>query len=111
MRVAAMGCPRLAAGPPRMCLTRAPREGRRLARDRATRRLELVFQLVILTTQPLPFRLRPAEIIPQPLNLPRLVIDDLLRIAGGRLSTARRHATVIANSRSKYKYGIWILPA
>jgi hypothetical protein len=35
-----------------------------------------------------------------------LVVDDLLGIAGRCLGPAWCHATVIANPRSKYKYGI-----
>jgi hypothetical protein len=35
-----------------------------------------------------------------------LVLDDLVGIVGRRLGPSRCHATVIANPRSKYKYGI-----
>jgi hypothetical protein len=84
-----------------------PREKEAACRATARRAaIELFFQPVIFATQPLPLRLRPAQIFAQPFDLTRLVVDDLLRIAGRRLSSARRHATVIANPRSKYKYGI-----
>jgi hypothetical protein len=76
-----------------------------LSIDRAPRSLELVFQFVVLAPQALPFRLRAAEVFAQALDLARLVVDDLLGIAGRRLG-ATDHATVMPNPRSKYKYEV-----
>ena len=81
---------------------RAARERRRLAIHRATRRVELVFQFVVFAPQPLPLRFRPAQILAQPLDSRRLLVDDLLRVAGRRRSS-RRHAPVMPDSRAQYK--------
>jgi hypothetical protein len=60
---------------------RAAREGGRLAVDRAARRLEVLFQLLVFAPQALTFRLRPAEVLPQTLVLSTQLLDCLLGVA------------------------------
>jgi len=101
-----IGRPRLAAGAPRRGGAGAAREWRGLSIDRATRRLEFLFQCLVLTPQALPLRLRAAQVLAQALDLARLIVDDLLGIARWCLGPSPRHAIVIAKARSKYKYEI-----
>ena len=69
------------------------------------RRLAVLFQFLVLAAQPLPLRFRPTQILPQPLVVPTQLLDDLLRrLIGG---IALRHATVMPNRRSKYKYELF----
>jgi hypothetical protein len=81
---------------------RAARERRGLAIDRPPRRVEFLFQLFVVATQPLPLRFRPPEVFAQALDLARLILDDLLRVARGVLRPLG-HAPVKPNSRKKYK--------
>ena len=55
----------------------------------------------------------PAELLPigprtdtKLIDLPRLIFNDLLRVTGRPILSAPRHARVMADSRSKYKYEI-----
>ncbi len=76
-------------------------ERRGLARHRSARGLELVLQLLVLAAQPLPLGLRPSQIFAKPLDLARLILDDLLRVARRRIGGAPRHEPVMADSRKK----------
>lgn len=84
----------------------AARERCRLAIHRAARRLEVVFQFLVFTPQPLTLGFRPPKIFTEPLDLARLVLDDLLRVTGTISRSAIRHADVMPEPRLKYKYGI-----
>jgi hypothetical protein len=91
------------------------REGRRLSLPRAPRRLErlcqplnlppqalaLSFQARVLITEPLAFISRALDLTAQPLQLSLCVLDALRLVA-------QRHATVMADSRKKYKSKTWI---
>jgi hypothetical protein len=44
----------------------------------------------------LPLRLGPAQVLAQPLDLARLLVDDLLRIARGGIISVPVHALLIA---------------
>jgi hypothetical protein len=81
----------------------AAREGRRLPVDRAARGLELLFQLLVFAAQPLAFRFRPTQVLAQPLDLPALHLDDLLRLVSGPTPVVLRHAPVMPDSRTQYK--------
>jgi type II secretory pathway component PulM len=95
---------RFSARPPRGRHSRAARERRGLAGRGASCGLEVLFQLLVLAPQPLSLRFRSSEILVQPLVLTTQFLDDLLRCPIRRL--AIRHAGVMPESRSKYKYGI-----
>ena len=82
---------------------RIAREGGRLPIDGAARRLELVLQFLVLAAEPLAFRLRPTQVLAQPLDLAALLVDDLLRVGRRRRLVAVRHTVVMPNPRSKYK--------
>jgi hypothetical protein len=68
------------------------------------RGLELVFQLLVFTAQPLALGLRSAQILAQSINLPALLVDDLLRITRDRSIVALRHATLMPDSLAGYKW-------
>jgi hypothetical protein len=106
MRTAAIGGPGLPSGPARLRDARPARKRRGLSVDGATRRLELLFQLLVLATQPLAFRFRPAQVLAQPVDFSPLLVDDLLRIGRGRGLVALRHMAVMPNPRSKYKWKV-----
>ena len=101
MRAPAIRGAGLAARAARVCDARAARERRRLPIHRAARRLQFLFQLLVLPPQALPLGFRPAQVLAQPLDVAPLLVDDLLR-RGARL-VALRHAPVMPNPRSKYK--------
>ena len=84
----------------------AARERSRLAIHRAARRLEVIFQFLVFTPQPLTLGFRSPKIFTEPLDLARLVLDDLLRVTGTIIRSAIRHAEVMPEPRLKYKYGI-----
>jgi hypothetical protein len=90
MRTRTVGGSGFAAGPARMSSWRAPRERCRLAVHRTARRLELLLQALVFPAQSVAFRLRPAQILAQPLNFASLLVDNLplipRRLVGGRLS-------------------------
>ena len=93
----------LSARSPRVRDARATRERRRLPIDGAARRFQLVFQFLVLAAQPLAFRLRPTQVLAQPLDLAALFVDDLLRVGRRRRLVSVRHTVVMPNPRSKYK--------
>jgi hypothetical protein len=94
---------------------RAFREGRCLSLPRAPHRLErlgqplnlppqalaLAFQTRVLLAEPLAFISRALDLTAQPLQLSLGVLDALRLVA-------QRHATVMADSRKKYKSKLWI---
>ena len=92
----------LAARPARSRHHGVPREGRRLAIPRAPRRLEFAFQSVVFPPQPLSLRFRPPQVLAQPLDLPMLLLDDLLTVTR-RVVRGRRHAIVMPDPRKEYK--------
>jgi len=91
------------------------RKGRRLSLPRAPRRLErlcqplnlppqalaLALQPGVLIAEPLAFISRALDLTAQPLQLSLCVLDALRLVAQG-------HATVMADSRKKYKSKTWI---
>jgi hypothetical protein len=103
------------AGRTRTCRRCAFREGRRLSLPRAPRRLEglcqplnlppqalaLAFQPRVLIAEPLAFISRALDLTAQPLQLSLCVLDALRLVA-------QWHATVMADSRKKYKSKAWI---
>jgi hypothetical protein len=58
----------------------AARKRRGLAIHGAARGVEFVFQLLVFTAQPLPLGFRAPEILTQPIDLARLLVDDSLRV-------------------------------
>lgn len=103
---------RFAARPPRSTLRRPLRERRSLAESRATRGVQLLFESVVLSLQSIafpldlaPFPLGPRQFLPQPRNLTLLAFDSLVTIIA-RSWRVVGHATFMADSRKKYKYGI-----
>jgi hypothetical protein len=103
MPVPPMGSAGFAAAAPWVCHAGAPRERGGLPRDRAARRLELLFQFLVFAAQPLAFRFRAAQILAQPVDLSPLLVNDLLRGSRRRRLVALRHTTVMPDRRSKYK--------
>ena len=96
--------------PPRLGDARATREGCGLPIDGAPRRVELLVQFLDLAAEPLPLRLRAPQILyrvpqvlPQPLDLPTLLVDDLLRVTRRRRIVALRHPPVMPDSCAQYK--------
>jgi hypothetical protein len=73
--------PAFRPGPARPRHAGAARERRGLPIHRTARRLELVLQLLVFTTQPLTLRFRATEIVAQTLVLAAQLVDGLLRIA------------------------------
>ena len=92
-------------------LRRVAGERRGRTRHRAARGLEFVFQFLVFAPQPLAFGFGPAQVVTQPFDLPCLILNDLQRVTGRRMVSAPRHSTVMADSRSKYKYEILDLSA
>ena len=86
-----------------MLLRQAAGKRRRLAVGTAACHLEFLFQPFVLTAQPVAFDLRAFQIFTEPLDLSRLVINDLVLIFGRRIRRASRHATVMPDSRAQYK--------
>jgi hypothetical protein len=74
----------------------------RLPIHRPPRGVELVFQLLVFAGQPLPLRFRPPEILAQAVDLPTLLVDDLLRVARARVNGSR-HRMLMPDSRAEYK--------
>jgi hypothetical protein len=106
MPAAAIGRAGPTARPPRAADPRPPRERRRLPIHGTPRRFELVFQLGVFAPEPLPLRFRAAQVLAQPLVVPAQFVNDLLRIPRRRRLLGRRHAEVMPNPRSPYKYEI-----
>jgi hypothetical protein len=71
--------------------------------DRAPRRLKLVFQFFVFTTESLALRFRPPQVLTQPVDFAALLIDHLLGITSWSLVVALRHTPVMPNSRALYK--------
>ena len=82
------------------------RERRGLTVHCPPRGLEFVFQFFVFATQPLSLGFRAPQILAQPVDLPRLIVDDLLRVPGAWIVRTPLHAPVMPEPRSKYKYGI-----
>jgi len=74
-----------------------------LAIHGATCSVELLFQFLVFAPQALPLRLRPAQILTEAVELPALLVDDLLRVPRRRVVIALRHASVMPDSRAQYK--------
>jgi hypothetical protein len=79
-------------------------ERRRLAIHGAARRIELLLQAVVFAPQPGAFGLRAAQILAQPFDFARLLIDDLLRIARRRIWRVLSDLPVIADRSAGEKY-------
>jgi len=94
---------RPATGDPGLGDSGPPRERRGLPIHRASRRLEILFQFLVFTPQPLPLGLRPPQILAQALDLPTLLVDDYLRVRRRGAGVALRHAPVMPDSRAPYK--------
>ena len=108
MRPAAVGRARAPAGRPARALAVRLREGRGLAEPRASRCVELILQPIPLPLQPialplqlLPRALSPCQLLAQPHDLLPEIVGR--RVIGHRLL---RHAIVMPDSRSWYKYEI-----
>ena len=96
MRFPAVGRARLAARSLGVFFRQAARKGRRLAVRAPTRHLKFFLQPLVLAPQPIAFDLRALQVLFQPLNAARLIVDDLARITGRRRVLWRsRHATVM----------------
>ena len=93
----------LSAGPPRRGLRRIPGERRGLAIHGATGRFEFVFQFLVFAPQPLALGFRPPQVLTQSLDLPRLIMNDLLRVTRRRIVGAPRHAEFMSDSRPLYR--------
>jgi hypothetical protein len=83
---------------------RPARERRGLAIDGATRGVELLLQALVFAPQPGAFGLRAAQILAQPFDFARLLIDDLLRIARRRIRRMLSDLPVIADRSACEKY-------
>lgn len=105
MGAATVGTARLAAWPVRIGFRQAPRERRGLSVGAAARGFELFLQPLVLAPQTIAFDFRALQILAEPLDLPRLIVDDLSRIRRGRV-LAPKHAQVMPDPRKKYKYGM-----
>jgi hypothetical protein len=103
MRAAAIREPRFAARPLGLLLGESARKRCRLTIRTAPRHLECVFQPLVLATQPIAFDLGPQQILAQPFDLPRLIVDDLLRVMWRRVGRAPRHAAVMPDLPVEYK--------
>ena len=92
---------RLAARPSRGGDRRFPRKRGGLPMDGSSGRVEFLLEFVVFAAQPLPLRLRPAEILAQLL----VVSTESLNLArvSRRLGLALRHAPVMPNSGARYK--------
>jgi hypothetical protein len=102
MRARPMGGPGLPPRPTRLRDASPARKRRGLSIDRTPLGLELFFQFLVFTPQPLPLGLRPPEVLAQ---LPILTVQPLdvrLRTRGIRLATWW-HALVMPDSRAQYK--------
>jgi hypothetical protein len=71
--------------------------------DSTARRLELLFQFLVFAPQALPLGFGAAQILAQPVDLPLLLGDDLMRVTRRRGIVALRHAAVMPDLRKKYK--------
>jgi hypothetical protein len=93
---------RFPSRPSRIADPGATRKRRSLTIDRAARGLEFLFQLVVFAPQPLPFGLRPPEIVAQLFILATQPLD-LGGLCRGPIRFAVWHAPVMPDSRGKYK--------
>ncbi len=103
VRLTARGRARFAARSLGVFFGQPARTRRRLAVGAAARHLELLFQPLVLAPQPAAFDLRPQEVLPQPLDLPRQILDGPRRVPRRRILWRTRHATVMRDSRAQYK--------
>lgn len=103
MRVPPIRETRFAAGPLGLLLRQPARKRRGLTSGSAARHLELFFQPLVLAPQPVTLDLRALQILAQPIDLPRLIVDDLVRLSGRRILRASRHAPLMPKPREKYK--------
>ena len=104
----AMGAPAIArsgspAGSAGYRDARPARKRRGLARDRAPRGLQFVFQFLVLAPQSLPLGFRPPQVFLELHDTSRLIVDDLLGVTRGRGIIALRHAPVMPDSQDEYK--------
>ena len=106
MAATPIGGAALSAWPAGRGLRRVPGERRGLAIHGAAGRFELVFQLLVFAPQPLTLGFRAPQVFTQPLDLPRLIVNDLLRVRWRRVVGAPRHAEFMSDSRHLYKYEI-----
>ena len=104
MRGAAIVCTRFAPGPAWLRDTRAARKRGRLPIDRATRRLQVLFQLLVFTPQALALGFRPPQVLAQALDFSCLLVDDVLRIARRSVGRLLSDADVIAHRSATYQY-------
>lgn len=103
MALATIGSARFATRAVRIGFRQATRKRRRLPIRRTAGSFEVLFQPLVLASQTIAFGFRPLQILTQSFNFPRLILDDLLRVTGGTIWRAPRHAPVIADSDAKYK--------
>jgi hypothetical protein len=89
----------------RLPLARAARGVKRLGQplNLTPQTIALAFEPRVLVAQAITFVARLLDLAAQPLQLPLRVIDRFRGVAS-------RHATVMADSRKKYKPKIWIAP-
>jgi hypothetical protein len=100
----------LSAWPPGRTVRRIPGERRGLAIHGAAGRFEFVFQLLVFAPQPLALGFRTPQVLTQSLDLPRLIMNDLLRVTRRGIVGAPRHAQFMSDSGPLYKYEILDLP-
>jgi hypothetical protein len=136
VRMTPVSVPGATARPPRLLRRRAFRKWRRLTLAGAPRRLQRARQALDVPPQPIPIAFQPLPILLQLVTFalqllalslqPRVVLTESFRFAAGLLDLppqplqftrrvitrvrgrALRHATVMADSRKKYKPKLWI---
>jgi len=78
-------------------------EGRGLPIYRASRGVELLFQVFVFPPQALPLGFRPPQIFFELRDPARLIVNDVLWVTRRRRIVALRHAPVMPDSCAQYK--------
>ena len=117
MGMAPMPAPRATAGRTRVRGGRTLREGRRLTLARATRRVKRLGQPLNLAAQTIALAFERRVLVAQAIIVIARLLDFAaqslqlaLRVVEGLRCVLSRHATVMADSREKYKPKLWITP-
>ena len=117
MTMTAMPSPPSPTGSTRLRRRRPFRERRRLAPARAARRVQRLGQALNLAPQTIPLSFEPRVLLAQGipfvarlLNLAAQPLQLSLCVVGRLRHVALWHATVMADSRKKYKSKSWIEP-
>jgi hypothetical protein len=98
-----IGRPWFATGSTGVLLGEPTRERGGLSIRATPRHLQLLFQPLVFASQSMAFDFRALQILAQPFDLARLIVDDLSGIWRRRIFRAPRHPILMPERRSKYK--------